>query len=360
MFSILIKNPLIRFQDGNFAGNALLLRIRDARGQERATPAAPRDYFTLSGETGLFSLSGPEEEQARAYAQAGRALARAGNEEVRARDFGRTSIEITDKAGPVPEKNLREAALETEYGAVSPQDASWETEKTGESAAEAEKAKDAAEQASAKHATDEPGDRGGVLGLDEAEKRELEELKARDREVRAHEQAHAAVGGSFAGRPTYRMQTGPDGRRYAVGGEVQIDVSAEATPEATIAKARKIRAAALAPAEPSGADRAVAAKAARLEAEAVRDKMSQKDEEAKNASGEPGAQASNAASVNASSGETPETAGTGATVPEKLKSETNFTADTDRIRKAARTYMRVSGALAPIAPEFARPLSLAV
>jgi hypothetical protein len=116
-----------------------------------------------------------------------------------------------------------------------------------------------------------PGAAGGVeLTPEEAE--QVRELKARDREVRAHEQAHAAAGGGFAGAPSYEMQTGPDGRRYAVGGEVPIDVSPAATPEATIAKARKIRAAATAPAQPSGADRGIAAEAAAMEAEALREK----------------------------------------------------------------------------------------
>ncbi|MDR3175223.1 MAG: hypothetical protein LBU06_01630 [Desulfovibrio sp.] len=356
MFGILVENPVIRISGKTFTGDAILLpRTRNARGTENAHPADPRDYFTLSGESGLFSLSNPEEEQAKAYAEAGRVSSRAGE----ARDFARTFIE--GRAGLVPEKNLREAELEGE-DAISPQDAPHEAKNTGESVAEAGKPKAEAEQNSDKTERSEQEKTGGVTNLDEAEKRELEELKARDREVRAHEQAHAATGGSFAGSPTYRMQTGPDGRRYAVGGEVAIDVSAEATPEATIAKARKIRAAALAPAEPSGADRAIAAKAARLEAEAARENMSRKG--AANESGEPGKNdQAEAAGVlaNIAPEERPETPGTGAAAPEKLKAEARFgTADADRIRKAAQAYARVSGALAPIAPEFARPLSLAV
>ncbi len=97
----------------------------------------------------------------------------------------------------------------------------------------------------------------------------IEQLKARDREVRAHEQAHvAAAGGLAQGGPSYTFQYGPDGQAYAVGGEVNIDTSAGRTPEETIAKAKQIRAAALAPADPSGQDRAVAAAAAQLEAQA--------------------------------------------------------------------------------------------
>jgi hypothetical protein len=94
-------------------------------------------------------------------------------------------------------------------------------------------------------------------------------LSARDREVRAHEQAHAAVGGQYAGTPTYEFVRGPDGISYAVGGEVSISTgSVPNDPEETIRKAQQIRAAANAPADPSGQDRSVAAAAARMESEA--------------------------------------------------------------------------------------------
>lgn len=105
--------------------------------------------------------------------------------------------------------------------------------------------------------------------LSEADLKQVEALKKRDREVRAHEQAHvAAAGGLAKGGPKYDVQYGPDGQAYAVGGEVNIDTSPGRTPEETIQKAKQIRAAALAPAEPSGQDRAVAAAAAQLETQA--------------------------------------------------------------------------------------------
>lgn len=100
------------------------------------------------------------------------------------------------------------------------------------------------------------------------EQRQIQELSARDREVRAHEQAHAAVGGQYAGAPTYEFERGPDGVRYAVGGEVSIDTGKAATPEETVRKAQVVRRAALAPAEPSPQDRRVAAQASRMENEA--------------------------------------------------------------------------------------------
>ena len=96
----------------------------------------------------------------------------------------------------------------------------------------------------------------------EQEQQQIKELKARDTEVRVHEQAHAAVGGQHAGSPSYGYERGPDGTNYAVSGEVQIDVSEVPNdPQATIDKMQTVRAAALAPAEPSGADRSIAADA---------------------------------------------------------------------------------------------------
>lgn len=102
-----------------------------------------------------------------------------------------------------------------------------------------------------------------------AEQAAIAELKQRDAEVKAHEQAHATVGGQLAGSPSYSFQTGPDGQKYAVGGEVQIDVSVVPDdPQATIIKMQQVKAAALAPAQPSGADRQIAAEAGRKITEA--------------------------------------------------------------------------------------------
>ncbi|MDV6317259.1 putative metalloprotease CJM1_0395 family protein [Idiomarina sp. HP20-50] len=99
--------------------------------------------------------------------------------------------------------------------------------------------------------------------LSEEEIEKLDELKRRNQEVRVHEQAHAAVGGKYAGSPSYEYERGPDGGSYAVAGAVQIDVSpVNGDPQATIQKMQVVRRAALAPAQPSAADRAIAADAA--------------------------------------------------------------------------------------------------
>ncbi len=106
---------------------------------------------------------------------------------------------------------------------------------------------------------------GFTIELSEEELKVVEELKARDREVRAHEQAHKTVGGQYTGAISFSYQSGPDGKRYAVGGEVPIDVSpVPGNPQATISKMTIVKAAATAPAQPSTQDIMVAAEAGRI------------------------------------------------------------------------------------------------
>lgn len=109
--------------------------------------------------------------------------------------------------------------------------------------------------------------------------RVLAQLKAADREVRAHEQAHMAAGAGITGSASYTYKTGPDGKQYAVAGEVPVDTSAGRTPEETLAKAQKIRAAALAPAQPSAQDYKVAQTAAKMKLSAQAELLKLKEEE---------------------------------------------------------------------------------
>lgn len=117
---------------------------------------------------------------------------------------------------------------------------------------------------------------------EEEEQAVIAKLKARDAEVRAHEAAHQAAGSGLTGGATYTYQTGPDGKRYAIGGEVSIDLSTESDPEANISKMQRVKSAALAPADPSGQDRAVA-RAAQMEIQ-----NSQRELREETASGAPG------------------------------------------------------------------------
>lgn len=121
------------------------------------------------------------------------------------------------------------------------------------------------------------------------EQAKIEEIRAlaqRDREVKAHEQAHQSVGGAYAGSASYTYTTGPNGVRYAVSGEVPIDLSRVPNdPEATLQKANTVERAALAPAEPSAQDRQVAAQAVQLALEA-RSEIQQLIQEARNRTNE--------------------------------------------------------------------------
>lgn len=118
-------------------------------------------------------------------------------------------------------------------------------------------------------------------GLSELEIKQVAALQIRDQEVKSHELAHKSVGGQFAGAISLSFQTGPDGRRYAVGGEVPIDVSpVNGDPQATIAKMNTVRAAATAPIDPSAQDQRVAAVASSILSQARSDLVQKNREEA--------------------------------------------------------------------------------
>ncbi len=120
--------------------------------------------------------------------------------------------------------------------------------------------------ASAKAATAEAADR------DLQQVQQVQKLAKRDREVRAHEQAHAAAGGQYAGSIVLDYTRGPNGVNYASSGHVSIDSSeVPGDPDATLKKAIIVQRAALAPADPSPQDRQVAARAAQMAAQARAD-----------------------------------------------------------------------------------------
>jgi hypothetical protein len=110
--------------------------------------------------------------------------------------------------------------------------------------------------------------RGPGRPLSKEQEAEVQALRQRDAEVRAHEAAHMAAAGAMGGGASFDYQIGPDGRHYAVGGEVPVRTGSAKTPEEAIRNAAQLRAAALAPAQPSAQDRAVAAEASAMEAAA--------------------------------------------------------------------------------------------
>ena len=116
---------------------------------------------------------------------------------------------------------------------------------------------------------EEPGGGSGASNREEGplkkltpeEEAQVRKLAQRDQEVKAHEQAHVAAAGGLAGAPRYEYQTGPDGRSYAVGGQVSISRSGSANTEQALQEAETVKRAATAPAQPSGQDLAMAAQA---------------------------------------------------------------------------------------------------
>lgn len=181
-------------------------------------------------------------------------------------------------AQPVDELELSAEALaaseQAEASLPSPPGANSEAAPTGATTETApddvESKEEHDQQVRGQEATEADEANEAASDLTEEEQEQVSELKSRDREVRSHEQAHLAAAGPYAtGGPSYEYQQGPDGRRYAIGGEVGIDTSpVSGDPEATIQKAQQIRAAAVAPASPSSQDQQVAAAATQMESQA--------------------------------------------------------------------------------------------
>ncbi len=130
---------------------------------------------------------------------------------------------------------------------------------------------------------------------------EIQKLQQREKAVIAHEQAHKAAGGQYAGPATYTYTLGPDKKDYISGGEVSIDVSDESTPQKTIPKMQQVRAAALAPMDPSAQDMSVAATATQKEADARQEVYAEQVEAARQAeAGQEGNSSAKASSSGAS------------------------------------------------------------
>jgi hypothetical protein len=144
----------------------------------------------------------------------------------------------------------------------------------------------AVEELKASRARPQKGQDGEAAAPDPDEEartaRELEtirQLEQQDREVRASQQAHAAAAGGLGSLPTFTYRAGPDGRLYAVAGEVKIDTTpVPGDPEATLRKARQIEEAVFTPGDSSPEDRRAAAMATALAARARQELARQQDE----------------------------------------------------------------------------------
>ena len=122
-------------------------------------------------------------------------------------------------------------------------------------------------------------DKQNTEELSPDEERLVRDLQSRDSEVKAHEAAHQAAGGGMTGAASYTYQQGPDGKMYAIGGEVSITMKSGSTPEETIANARQVAAAAMAAGNPSPQDYAVASSARVMEMKAQQQLAREQQEE---------------------------------------------------------------------------------
>ena len=104
--------------------------------------------------------------------------------------------------------------------------------------------------------------------LSQSQQQDVQQLQQRDRQVRAHEAAHIAASGGLASGANYTYAVGPDGQRYAIGGDVSIVTDFSGPPQQVLHNAQLVERAALAPAEPSAQDLAVAAAAEQVAAQA--------------------------------------------------------------------------------------------
>jgi hypothetical protein len=102
----------------------------------------------------------------------------------------------------------------------------------------------------------------------------ISQLKSIEEKVKAHEAAHKSSGAA-TGPISYTYTRGPDGKNYITGGEVPINLSSGSTPEETIGRMQQVIQAALAPADPSPQDRAVASQASNIKLQAQQEKAQQ-------------------------------------------------------------------------------------
>lgn len=90
--------------------------------------------------------------------------------------------------------------------------------------------------------------------------RVLSKFKEKDAQIKAHEQSHAANAPTVGGI-SYNYQQGPDGKMYAVGGSVRLDVSMPQDPKSAELKLEQLKKSALSVDDPSGADMTIASQA---------------------------------------------------------------------------------------------------
>ena len=194
---------------------------------------------------------------------------------------GYAAVAQTDSTGKAED---RQAASRAEQGATTatssviklPEDTVTLSGKQPDTKTDPESAKKTADNPKAAQTEPKSGEKSTATGQsaeDPAVQAQITKLKQIEEKVKAHEAAHKAVGGNLASSASYSYTRGPDGQSYITGGEVQIDMSDGRTPQETVSRMQQVIRAALAPADPSGQDRAVAAAASSRMAEAQQQKL---------------------------------------------------------------------------------------
>lgn len=164
----------------------------------------------------------------------------------------------------------------TVSGIKLPEDTVTLSGKQPDTKTDPESAKRTTDNPKAAQTEPKPGEKSTATGQsteDPAVQAQITKLKQIEEKVKAHEAAHKAVGGNLASSASYSYTRGPDGQSYITGGEVRIDMSDGRTPQETVSRMQQVIRAALAPADPSGQDRSVAAAAASRMAEAQQQKL---------------------------------------------------------------------------------------
>lgn len=105
------------------------------------------------------------------------------------------------------------------------------------------------------------GAKADAYGRRQQDTVDIQKLSQQDTEIRQYERAHLAVAGMVTrGGPHNEYRLGSDGRLYAVGGGVSLDINTGAgNYQRTLTKMEQVRRAALAPANLSIEDERVAA-----------------------------------------------------------------------------------------------------
>jgi hypothetical protein len=113
--------------------------------------------------------------------------------------------------------------------------------------------------------------------LSKEEQKEVKDLERIDRQVRSRELTHRAVAGNYAkGSVYFDYVTGPDGKKYAEEGHINIDSRpVPNNPEATIRKAQAIRSVGLTPTSTSPQNRTDFAEISKIEREARMELMTE-------------------------------------------------------------------------------------